>query len=157
MNELTNLAVSLEQTVAKLPSAASDMAKAAAMTIIQDLALHTPVDVGTAVSNWQMSLDSPIETVIPAFSPSPRGKTIKGKWTNTVSPEITREGNVSVLISDATELLSTKKPGQDIYITNNLPYIEILDQGSSDQAPAGFVDRAQVLAQSVVDSGLNLG
>lgn len=31
---------------------------------------------------------------------------------------------------------------QTIYITNNVPYIEFLNEGSSSKAPAGFVEAA---------------
>lgn len=152
MNQLTDLAIALEKEVATLPLKSNVMAKQAATAIIQDLALHTPVDQGTAVSNWQVTLDAPATTEIPALAPSPKGRTVKGVWQHNVSPDITRENNASLLLSSASEVIAAKQPGQTLYIANNLPYIELLNEGSSEQAPAGFVDRAQVLAQSIVDT-----
>lgn len=157
MNILTDAAVLLERAVARLPLVSNELAKQAALAIVQDLLLITPVDVGTALSNWQVSLDFPSAIVIPAFVPSPRGRTINGKWQHATSIEVTRENNASTSMSLASALISSKKPGQPLFITNNLPYIRVLDSGSSDQAPAGFIDRVQIIAQSFVDSGLILG
>lgn len=152
MNQLTDLAIALQKELAILPAKSNAMAKQAANAIIQDLALHTPVDQGTAVSNWQVTLDTPATTEIPALAPSPKGRNSSGTWQHSVSPDVTRENNASLLLSSASEVIAAKQPGQTLYIVNNLPYIELLNEGSSEQAPAGFVDRAQVLAQSVIDS-----
>jgi hypothetical protein len=54
-------------------------------------------------------------------------------------------------IEQALSAIAARAPGQPIFITNVLPYAELLDQGSSEQAPAGFVDRAVVLARESVD------
>lgn len=155
--QLTNLAISLEKMLDRLPEVSSNMAKLATRLIIEDLVLHTPVDTGTAISNWQVSLGSPLTEVIPALNPSVKGKTVKGRWQHSIPPDITRQNNISIILIAANNVLDFKQPGQDIFITNNLAYISILNQGSSEQAPAGFVDRARALAQSVVDAGLKLG
>ena len=38
-----------------------------------------------------------------------------------------------------TRVVATAKLGDSIFLTNNLPYIEALEYGSSKQAPAGMV------------------
>ncbi len=52
-------------------------------------------------------------------------------------------------INQARAVLATKKPGQKIYITNNLPYIRRLNDGYSKQAPAGFVERAVLIGRKM--------
>jgi len=157
MNQLTDLAISLEKTLDRLPETSSSMAKLATRLIIEDLVLHTPVDTGTAISNWQVSLGAPLTEIIPALNPSPKGRVIKGNWQHRIPPDLTRQNNVAAILIAANNVLDFKQPGQDIFVTNNLAYIGILNQGSSEQSPAGFVDRARALAQSVVDAGLKLG
>lgn len=156
-NTLTAAAILLEQQVENLPFRSNEMAKQAALEIIQDLAVTTPVDTGKALSNWQVTLETPAESIVPPFIPSQKGKNVGGKWQHRIDPSITRQSNASELIAQASSIIAGKQPGQDLFITNNLEYIGILNQGSSDQAPAGFIDRANAIAQSVLDSGAKLG
>lgn len=83
-----------------------------------DLATETPVDTGWAASNWIISMGS--------FSNEPVG-----------SPE--NVSNVASLAGLAGVLTWSIKKGI-IYITNNVPYIQRLNEGSSRKAPAGYVD-----------------
>jgi hypothetical protein len=154
---INDLAIELEKKVAKLPELSNSMAKEAARVIIQDLSITTPVDQGTAVSNWQVSLDTPNLAPIPAFNPSARGRVRKGVWEHSGIPEVTRNNNASEMLAAGNDMINSKQPGQPLFISNALPYISELNQGSSEQAPAGFVDRAEILAKSVMDKGLILG
>lgn len=131
---------------------ASDVAAAAALAIVTNLSEVTPVDVGEAVSNWQVALDAPIEEPRTAFSPSPKGKRVKGRWTHSVPTEATRSANAPSVLDAAQDVLSHKQPGQPIFISNNAEYIQELDNGSSDQQPLGFVERAILIGQAVVTS-----
>lgn len=79
----------------------------------------TPVDTGHARANWQVSIDEPITTELVA---------------------VDRGGGVT--IAKGTSEAQNRKPGQTIYICNNVPYIGALNQGSSAQAPAEFVQLA---------------
>ena len=45
-------------------------------------------------------------------------------------------------IAEATALVSGVKAGDTVYISNNLEYIQALNEGHSQQAPAGFVEKA---------------
>lgn len=93
-----------------------------AVAIVVDAALvdTTPVKTGRARANWLPSLNTPDKTVIP---PVQEGQRInRGK--------------------DVQSLLGNFKLSDTILITNNLPYIRRLNEGSSVQAPAGFVDAA---------------
>jgi hypothetical protein len=58
--------------------------------------------------------------------------------------------SASIAIGDARGILTNKKPGQSIYVQNNASYIKRLNEGSSTQAPAGFVEAAILFARKIV-------
>lgn len=152
MPNLNNLADDMDNLLVRITGFRARVTRDVALTILNDLVQVTPVDVGTALSNWVLTLDSPFLSglVLPAFVPSPRGRVIKGKWTHAVPPTITAQANVQPTIDAAEIELAAKQPGQTIFITNNVPYIQQLNDGSSSQAPAGFVDRARILGEQAV-------
>lgn len=80
----------------------------------------TPRDTGWAANNWIVQLKTP--------------------YTGTVgSPE---EVNAAFGETSLTKVLTWKSGDGAIYLSNNVPYITRLNQGSSQQAPAGFVEKA---------------
>ncbi|MCY1553030.1 hypothetical protein D9M68_894720 [compost metagenome] len=103
---------------------------------MQDLAYKTPVDTSNALSNWQLTLDSPATDEIKPYFPGHMGSTQRASAAQTVN--------------EARSRLGAKKPGQPIYITNNVPYIEQLNNGSSKQAPAGFVERSILIGRKLI-------
>lgn len=87
--------------------------RACALTVDARLAQLTPVDTGRARSNWLPSLNSPdVRIVEPGQKP------------------------------DAGPILNSYNIGDTIYMTNNVPYIQRLNDGWSKQSPAGFVEDA---------------
>ena len=54
----------------------------------------------------------------------------KGNW----GAGLNRPGNGSV-----SGTVATAKIGNSLFLTNNLPYIKVLEEGSSTQAPQGMV------------------
>lgn len=156
MATLADLATRMNSLRTAIPQYASEKAKSVARAIEVDLATVTPVDVGTAVSNWTVTLDNPAEEFISAFSPSERGKSRDGVRSHANDPEITRSANLPAILASAEETLAAKQPGQIIYITNNAPYIGRLNDGSSTQAPSGFVERSVIVGENVLASGPGL-
>lgn len=75
----------------------------------------TPVDTGHARGNWILSVGAPALGELPG-----RGSA---------------DGN-------AASILAWTLHDGPIYINNNTPYILRLNDGWSDQAPAGFIERA---------------
>lgn len=151
MSDLTKLADRLEKYAKSLPNSANDAAKRAASAVAFDLDNVTPADVGEAISNWQASLDNPATNIIEAYVPSPRGKMKDGVWTHSVDPEITRANNAPVAFAEAKIVITEKRPGQSLFLTNNTPQIVPLDQGSSTQEPQGFVRRALIVGRNILD------
>jgi len=95
----------------------------------QALVFGTPVDKGTARSNWRVSINNPEFGVISAYAP--------GEGLG-----VGESGNALGAINQGLAVIAGRLPGQNIVIANNLPYIVPLNEGSSRQAPAGFVESA---------------
>lgn len=79
----------------------------------------TPVDTGFARGNWRPSLNAPATT--PVTFNDPTGEATTGRIAITAR---------------------RYKVGDTIFIRNNAPYITRLNEGSSPQAEAGFVQNA---------------
>jgi len=98
-----------------------------AILINQTVISATPVDTGRARGNWFASVGSPIT----------------GDSTETDKSGAGR-------ISANNSKISGAKSGQTIFLSNNLPYIGKLNDGSSAQAPANFVEQAVQTATNFI-------
>ena len=58
----------------------------------------------------------------------------------------------SAILKEAEQTASGSQLGDDIWISNNLPYIEALEEGHSQQAPHGMV----ALSLAEAEQGLEL-
>lgn len=108
-----------------------------ALAVDQAVVLSTPVDTGRARSNWRVSLGSRPRGVINPYSPGSglgRGE----------------QQNAQAAMAQAAAAVAQRRDGQDIYISNNVPYIGKLNDGSSRQAPAGFVQQAVMAGVAAV-------
>lgn len=107
------------------------------ITVASAVALRTPVDTGRARANWQTQIGSAASGVISGFPAGSKGST--------------GAAAVGIATSKAVEVMSRyKRSGVDVYISNNLPYIGPLNQGSSKQAPAGFIESAIQAGQNAI-------
>lgn len=104
--------------------------KRAALGIDTALVMSTPVDTGRARANWQVSLNRIPSTEVPGGT-SPQQALNQG--TQVI-------GAYSLVNNDV------------IYIVNNVPYIRKLNNGWSAQAPAGFVEDAVNIGNSIIQS-----
>lgn len=99
------------------------------LAIFTELIVQTPVDTGRARSNWVITLERPsTDPWFEAYVPGKDGSTA--------------QQNSTEAIQAGTASISDRRPEQDIYIVNNLPYIERLAAGWSSQAPPGWVENA---------------
>jgi hypothetical protein len=87
-----------------------------ALEVHGNLVEATPVDTGHARINWTPTLVAPSRVEIPGADP---GAAV-----------------------DPVAALGPASPGDAMVIANNVPYIRRLNEGSSPQAPAGFVEKA---------------
>jgi hypothetical protein len=98
----------------KLPDEkASIVVKKLLFAGLNGLVNKTPVDTGRARGNWQVTIGSPAEGENKSGDPIARG--------GEVIEKIERIGSGL------------------FYISNNVPYIEALENGHSDQAPLGML------------------
>lgn len=96
--------------------------KKVALGMFSDIVHGTPVDTGRARSNWIISI---------AYS-----------GFEEVATTGSSKAAADAQVSGGAGVLNGYNGKYVIYITNGLPYIERLNEGWSQQAPAGFVDRA---------------
>ncbi len=101
-----------------------------ALDILTRIVKRTPVDTGRARSGWDLTLGEPSSIVPPETEE--KGRKVKAK-----------QKFKSVFAGGATVAVPAAAAGidgtQKVYIINNLPYIERLEEGWSKQAPAGMV------------------
>lgn len=107
---------------------ANEVKRLVALAVDRELVLSTPVDTGRARSNWIVSTGTPSAAEIAAYAPGESGSTAAS--------------NSAAAMGQAQAAIAGVEPGQDIAISNNLPYIGRLNDGYSAQAPAGFVEQA---------------
>jgi hypothetical protein len=136
---LNDLEASLNKQLEIIQKKASKKAIAAALAIVRELAYATPVDTSTALSNWEVTLGSPTSFSRSAYFFGDRGSTYQRSAAATF---------IAAQIS-----LKEKRPGQTIWITNNIEYISDLNEGSSPQEPAGFFERAIAVGIKVLENG----
>jgi hypothetical protein len=98
-----------------------------------DLIAHTPVDITTAASNWQTSLNAPALFDLPAIYPGSRGSTAAASR--------------SAALAHVLRGMTDKRPGEKIYLSNLTPYIIDLNNGSSKQEPPGFFERGFLVGE----------
>ena len=121
---------------------ADRLTRKVALAADQAVVMGTPVDTGRARSNWIVQVGSAPSSVIEAYS---EGKGLgRGENANAAAALAQGEQAVSGYVGGK---------GQAIHITNNVPYIGKLNEGSSAQAPEHFVETAVLQAVDVVSKG----
>jgi hypothetical protein len=112
----------------KAVQAHGKIARAATLELFSGVIKDTPVDTGRARGNWQTTVGSP------------------------AAGELERDGAGPAL----AEVSANTPPGagQVTLLTNNLPYIEELERGSSKQAPEGMVRKNVDRVQRIVDAAI---
>lgn len=153
VSTLAEMSKMLRSVAESLSERANTVRKQIVRTVNFDLLQTTPVDTGQAVSNWQVTVDEIPEGTRPPFVLSREGymQQRKGEksWVHRVDSEYTRQQNLAPAMQLANATIDAAKPDETIIITNNLPYIQALDEGHSSQAQ-NFVERAILLGQDVV-------
>lgn len=91
--------------------------KQVALRVDQSVVTATPVDTGRARSNWIASIGAPSLSVV-------------------------EPTDAQTAVAGAKVVISSRRPTESIFITNNLDYIGQLNNGSSKQAPKNFVRHA---------------
>lgn len=112
--------------------------KRAAIAADQAAVLATPVDTGRLRANWLVGIGTSLTGTV-SFAEGSDGST-RGDVTNAA-------------LNRARDIISTYKLGKGaIYITNNVVYAPIIDDGSSAQAPRGMTALAIKAAERQLGS-----
>ena len=108
--------------VAQLNQVIADQVRALALEVHANLVEATPVDTGWARANWIPVISDDNNSVIDA------------------------QGNIGAAsgqqAAGVAEVLAYNLSQGKIFVSNHVPYIENLNMGHSQQAPAGFVEAA---------------
>ena len=111
----------------QVETGSSNALRTLALVINQTVIGATPVDTGHARANWQVGIDAPISKEI---------------------EEEDKSGEATIARNAGTIRGAT--PKKSIILSNNVPYINVLNEGSSAQAPAQFVQIAVLEAVAAV-------
>lgn len=105
-----------------------DFTRLIALEVFRRIILKTPVDTGRARGNWLCTIS------VPAIAMQKGEDWFQGQ----TSGDFDKSGRAA--IEEASNQVLSWKPGDvAIFLTNNLPYIQRLEEGYSGQAPAGMV------------------
>jgi len=126
--DMAQFAKLMQDRVNDLPNNVNEVKKEVAGSILSTAALTTPVDTGAAVSSWEASNGAPLPQSNNPHAPGRHGST--------------RNENVRATIAKGNQVIAQAAPGTPIHITNGIEYIGDLNNGTSKQAPAGFVESA---------------
>lgn len=113
----------------KVEPNANLMVQDAAAAFLEEVVSRTPVDSGQAVSSWKVGLNY-IPRGVRTFSPGAFGSTASA--------------NRSAVLSSELPKVRRRRTGQTISVVNTAPYISRLNDGTSAQAPAGFIETAYI-------------
>lgn len=102
-----------------LTASVSQDIRSLSLKILRNVVLATPVDTGRARGNWQVGIDRAKLSIVSV-----------------------NDKSGGVTIGNGLNELKVVNGFNDVWITNNLPYIVSLNNGSSTQAPKKFVETA---------------
>ena len=127
MSEARRVADELEQAIERT-------IRALGINITAELIETTPVDTGWARANWVPNAGSPF--------------TGNSELLDAEAQRAAVPGQVASQTAASSSLIRYKLSDGDIFISNNVPYIVRLNEGSSMKAPSGFVQ--QSIARTIV-------
>lgn len=133
MKTLLDLAKRMDYLAVAIPKAASDNISQTAELLQVGLTAHTPVDTSKALSNWVLTVEEPFDLELDAYRLGSGGST--------------QNASIAEALTQGRQQLKLKKPGMPVFLSNNANYIRDLNDGSSSQAPAGFIEREVMIAR----------
>lgn len=96
----------------------------------EEVIITSPVDTGWFRENWQSTINTPAQDIIGEKS----------------------QGSHSV--EKPYNKVKSSRLTDDLFLTNNLPYAQRLEEGWSSQAPAGWVRTASMSMERFLDDAL---
>ncbi len=130
---LLNLGKNLKRKIEKIANVDKKI-KDTAKEVLTAVAFGTPVDTSKALSNWKVSVGVPDESVREAFSEGIDGSS--------------QGASLSSVLNKGLQVIESRKPGQPIFIQNNVDYIMDLENGKSNKGE-GFIRAALIRGRRV--------
>ena len=112
--------------------------KMAIVECLRQLTISTPVDTGRARWGWFVTVGSPSSEVAPEAPKGWKGESKEGGTAYFAIPDVASRTNITVSADSAA------------YITNNVPYVVYLNDGTTKLPPLRFAERAAASAQIAV-------
>jgi hypothetical protein len=119
---MSTFSLGLDAFIAKTKANADTVVRQASLSVLSSVVKRSPVDTGRFRGNWQTTVANPATGTLERDD-----KGVKG---SPPGPEV---------YSSALNALAGTKAGETVWIVNNLPYAQRLENGYSQQAPAGMV------------------
>jgi hypothetical protein len=113
---VSTFSLGLDAFIAKAKANADTVVRQASLSVLSSVVKRSPVDTGRFRGNWQTTVANPA--------------------TGTLQAE---DKGGSASIAAGVGALTNAKAGDTVWIVNNLPYAQRLENGWSDQAPTGMV------------------
>lgn len=111
-----SFSLDIERWAAKTEARMDLTVRYLSLELLRRLVLRSPVDTGRFRANWQVDIGQAPEGTL----------------------ETTDKGGASTVSRGDTKLAAVQA-GQSVFLVNNLPYAQVLEDGSSSQAPQGMV------------------
>ena len=99
-----------------VPQQVTLLQKKIILEALRRIVMKTPVDTGRAKGNWQVTIGAATEQAL-----------------------LTTDADGSETIAAGLAVVAQIPPYSVVWISNNVTYIEFLEDGSSQQAPEGMV------------------
>lgn len=145
MATMAQFSQNIRKRGSQIENAGSRVVRATSKRALKVLVRTTPVDEGVARSNWRVGIGAQTSAVIDAYSP---GKNLGiGERANAAAAIAAGFARINSVrgVSGAGGGLKTA-----VYIGNSVPYIQELNNGSSKQIAAGFIERALSEVNAVI-------
>jgi hypothetical protein len=123
-------ATAMKRVAKGVTNNADRIVREAAGAIIYYVVPVTPIRSGTARSNWRVGIDNPPEGVINPLTGVGKDGEGRGITNTTTSIALSVIQNYNGDVHDS------------LHVVNNVPYLDLLNQGYSDQAEPGWIQEA---------------
>lgn len=139
MATLAQFSRNIRRRGSQVENSATRIVKATSKRALRSLVQGTKVDKGVARSNWRVGIGAPTRSVIPAYSPHPKGS--KGSGLG-MAESANANAAISAGLARINSVRGVSGRGLEtaIYISNHIPYPQTA-------FPSGMVDVALLEAR----------
>lgn len=142
-NDFRQFSLQLDDFAKKVGVSVTTVQKRIAFDLFDRIVRKTPVDTGRARASWNISTAAPDRTVAPEGQQPAMNR-------------VSAEAKAGAALATLTE---RGLIGEQVWISNNLPYIVKLEEGHSKQAPpkamvALSIEEVQAKMERLVQEGL---